>query len=53
MGFNGYKSQIPRGYVKSLEATFTTTASFDAYTASHDHGGGGGGAGGGGGGGAG
>ena len=40
--WRGYKSQIPRGYIKSLEATFTTTASFNAYTASHEHGGGGG-----------
>ena len=43
MGFNGYKSQIPRGYIKSLESTFTTTASFNAYTASQAGGGGAGG----------
>ena len=41
MGFNGYKSQTPRGFVKSLEKTFTTTASFNAYTASQAGGGGG------------
>ena len=43
MGFNGYKSQTPRGFVKSLEKTFTTTASFNAYTASQAAGGGPGG----------
>ena len=43
MGFNGFKNQIPRGYIKSLESTFTTTASFNAYTASQAGGGGAGG----------
>ena len=35
MGFGrGFGGKLPRGYQKSLEATFTTTASFNTYTAS-------------------
>ena len=44
MGFGrGFGGKLPRGYQKSLEETFTTTASFNAYTASQAGGGGPGG----------
>ena len=43
MGFGrGFGGKLPRGYQKSLEETFTTTASFDTYTASVAGGAGGG-----------
>jgi len=42
MGFGrGFGGKLPRGYQKSLESTFTTTASFNTYTASAGTGSGG------------
>lgn len=39
MGFGrGFGGKLPRGYQRSLESTFTTTASFNTYTASNGNG---------------